>query len=150
MKRDRNVKDPLENVEIVERLPTVAEFNSLRELVGWGRIDEATVEEGLVRSLYSICAVIGGRTVACCRLVGDGALKVYVEELMVHPDYQKRGIGTMMMKRIMEHVKDTYKPGCSIGLFANKDLESFYTRFGFCARKPNMPGMQLHVSSLHR
>jgi predicted GNAT family N-acyltransferase len=135
----------MENLVILERTPTVQEFNLLRDRVGWGRLDEAMVGLGLSKSLFSICAMTGDRVIACCRLVGDGALKVYVEELMVHPDFQKRGVGIMMMTRIMEYVRKTYEPGCSVGLFANKNLETFYKRFGFSARKPDMPGMQLHL-----
>lgn len=128
---------------IIESLPSVAEFSRLRAAVGWGKIDERTVEIGLRNSLYSVCAKVGQEVVGCCRLVGDGAMKIYVEELMIHPDYQRQGIGTELMQAIMVYLRKTYGKGCTVGLFSNKGLDAYYARFGFDRRREDMPGMVL-------
>ncbi len=127
--------------QISEELPSVEDFNNLRDSVGWGRIENGLVAKGLSQSLYSICLKHNNEVIGCCRLVGDGALKVYVEELIVHPNHQKKGLGTLLMDKIMEYVKGNYRKGCSIGLFANTGLEKFYNKFGFSKRKEDMPGM---------
>jgi ribosomal protein S18 acetylase RimI-like enzyme len=130
------------NFEIKEEIPSAGDFNNLRDLVGWGKIDEKLAENGLKNSLYSLCLYNGDKIIGICRLVGDGYLKVYIEELIIHPEYQKKGLGTMMMNKIMDYIGKNYKKGCNIGLFSNKGLEGFYNKFKFIRRKDDMPGMQ--------
>jgi GNAT superfamily N-acetyltransferase len=132
-------------LRFVEVLPSPDQFNDMRELVGWGRLDPDLVAKGIANSLYSICAYDGEILVGICRLVGDGYLKIYVEELIVKPEYQKKGVGSEIMKRIMEYAQKNYSKGCSMGLFANTGLEFFYNRFGFTRRKDDKPGMQFYV-----
>ncbi len=133
----------MESYKIIEKLPTATEFNDLREAVGWGRLDEDIVRKGLSGSIYALCIQNeGNETVGCVRLVGDNAMKVYVEELMVHPDHQGQGLGTELMKRIMEYIATTYRKGCTVGLFANTGLAKYYGRFGFRIRADEKPGMQ--------
>ncbi len=135
------------NYIIKEKIPSVNDFNNLRELVGWGKVDEKLSEKGLKNSLYSLCLYINNEIIGICRLVGDGYLKVYVEELIIHPEYQKKGFGTLIMNKIVDYIDKNYKKGCSIGLFAAKGLEKFYNRFNFIKRKDDAPGMQYIIKS---
>jgi predicted GNAT family N-acyltransferase len=127
---------------IKEMIPSIKDFNRMREAVGWGKIDEELVEKGLKNSLYSLCLFDNDVIIGICRLVGDGALKVYIEELIIHPDYQKKGLGSELMKKIMDYINKNYKKGCKIGLFANRGLEKYYNKFGFIKREDDMPGME--------
>jgi len=123
-------------VEIRETVPSVEDYNRLRTLVGWHVCDAATVEESLPGSRYFLCAVDGGRTVGMARIVGDGGLIFYIQDVIVHPDYQRQGIGTMLMDRIMTHIRGKAVQNTVIGLMASKGRESFYERYGFTVR-PN-------------
>ena len=40
---------------IVERLPTVAEHQQLRDHVGWGNVPDEYTKAGLQYSLYAVC-----------------------------------------------------------------------------------------------
>ena len=44
----------------------------------------------------------GRRLVGLVRVVGDGASIAYVQDLLVHPDWQRRGIGTRLLRDAME------------------------------------------------
>lgn len=119
-----------------EKIPTAQEFSDLTESVGWGRDDRATVETALKNTLYAVCAYDGERIVGFGRLIGDGAMFLYVQDVMVVPEYQSRKIGTELMNRIMKAVADckAVSPGLRAYLGASKGKEKFYEKFGFVTR----------------
>lgn len=119
-----------------EKIPSAQEFSDLTESVGWGRDDRAIVETALKNTLFSVCAYDGERIVGFGRLIGDGAMFLYVQDVMVVPEYQSRKIGTELMNRIMKAVADykTVNPGLRAYLGASKGKEKFYERFGFVTR----------------
>jgi GNAT superfamily N-acetyltransferase len=132
-------------VEIEYRSPSVSEYTELRRLVGWWDVDEEAVEAGLKSSLFSVVAVEGGKTAAFGRVVGDGGLYFYLQDLIVHPDFQARGLGKRLMRELMDYVDSHAKSGAFVGLMAARGLESYYEAFGFKARDPKAPGMYLIV-----
>ncbi len=127
---------------IETRLPDVASFNRLRESSGWWALDPAQVEAGLAHSLRAWCALQGEEIVGIVRLVGDGAMKIALEELIVHPDHRRQGIAHALMREAMAYI-DTLPPRCTINLMAAPGAASFYLEFGFEIRPPERPGMQL-------
>lgn len=44
----------------------------------------------------------GRQLVGLVRVVGDGASIAYVQDLLVHPDWQRRGIGARLLRDAME------------------------------------------------
>jgi GNAT superfamily N-acetyltransferase len=70
------------------------------------------------------------------RTIGDGGLVYYIQDVIVLPDYQGRGIGTRMMDRIMAYVRTHARHNSIIGLMAAKGREPFYEKYGF-TRRPN-------------
>ena len=48
---------------LVERLPTVAEYQHLRDHVGWGNVPDAHTAAGLQQSLYAVCLEQAGELV---------------------------------------------------------------------------------------
>ena len=126
-----------------EVLPTVEEYNSLREIVGWGSLDTETVEKALPESRYAVTARTNGETIAFARVVGDGGLCFYIQEIVVHPDHQRQGIASTFMQYIFEYLEANAIPRSYIGVFAGKDLEDFYRKYGFWERPTGVmgPGM---------
>jgi len=43
------------------------------------------------------------------RAVGDGRTIVFVQDIIVMPEYQRKGIGTKLLKAVMEKYKDVYQ-----------------------------------------
>jgi len=127
---------------ITEGVPSTEDFNRLRELAGWNRIDPQLVQTGLANSVLALLAILGDEVIGFVRLVGDGAMKLSVEELLVHPAYRRQGIATALMERIMTHI-DSLPAGCTVNLMAAEGLADFYAAFGFKLRPENRPGMQL-------
>jgi GNAT superfamily N-acetyltransferase len=129
--------------EIIQRSPTVTEHQILWESVGWGTVDIDMTERSISNSVYSVVAVFGGNVVGMGRIVGDGAMYFYIQDVAVSPKHQKKGIGKMIMEELLTYIKmNKLKNGIAfIGLFASQGSDRFYEHFGFKNHSPGMTGM---------
>jgi len=58
--------------------------------------------KALTNSHTLISAWVNGKMVGIAKALSDGYLVVYYPHLLVHPDYQGRGIGTRIMKAMQK------------------------------------------------
>jgi GNAT superfamily N-acetyltransferase len=130
---------------VIEHTPTVEEYQALRLAVGWGEADEDAIEKSLQNSLYWVCILKQKTVIGCGRVVGDGGLCFYIQDLIVLPIYQGQGLGRRLMEEIMEYVRANAHQGGFVGLMAAKGAEGFYLKYGFMARPTSDygPGMIL-------
>ncbi|MTV78041.1 GNAT family N-acetyltransferase, partial [Streptococcus pneumoniae] len=63
----------------------------------------------LSHSLVIYVALDGDAVVGLIRLVGDGFSSVFVQDLIVLPNYQRQGIGSLLMKEALKDYKDAYQ-----------------------------------------
>ena len=129
--------------EVVYRQPSTEEFIWLRQIVGWGTPDAQATEKSVHNALFSVCLEMDGSIIGLGRVVGDGGLYFYIQDLIVIPDYRENGYSLLIMNELMEYIKSTAKSGSFVGLFAAKGIEDFYERFDFVARPSEIygPGM---------
>ena len=130
-----------DDTQLVERRPTVAEYQMLRAAVAWPEVDERQVERGLSGDLYAVCAERNGDTIGCARLVGDGGIYIYIQDVIVLPDYQGLGVGRRLMDRIMGQIDRLAGRNTFVALMAAEGVVPFYQRYGFAARSADRPGM---------
>lgn len=95
----------------------------------------------LKNSLFSVVAVEHDTVVGFGRIIGDGGLYFYIQDLIIHPEFQTKGLGKSLMKELMDYVTANAKSGAFVGLLAAKGLEKYYERFGFKARDEDALGM---------
>jgi GNAT superfamily N-acetyltransferase len=119
----------------------VEEYLRLHGAVGCGRLDENTAAVGLAKALFSVCLLHQDEVIGCDRVIGDGGLYFYLQDSIVLPAFQGKGLGKRMMRAIMASSEAHAHPGTFIGLVAAKGVEDFYTQFGFSVRPPERPGM---------
>ena len=79
------------------------------------------------------------------RVVGDGCIASYIHDLIVSPSHQRTGIGSALMRRCLELIKERGGGRIVIGLMAAKGADAFYQKFGFTSRPGDAPGMQMLV-----
>ena len=60
---------------------------------------------GFAGSLLTLAARENGTLVGLLRAVGDGCTVVLVQDLLVRPDHQQRGIGTALMQAALERFR---------------------------------------------
>ena len=75
------------------------EIAGLYEAVGWVNY---TARAGLLKDAYehSLCvlgAYCGDRLIGIIRSVGDGVSVILIQDLVVHPEYQRQGVGTRLL-----------------------------------------------------
>ena len=122
-------------------LPTISEYKKLRDSVGWWKTDEKATEVALSNSLFSVVVVENNDIAGLGRIVGDGGLYFYIQDLIVHPEFQKSALGKRLMAELMSYVSANAKSGAFVGLMAAKGLKQYYESFGFKARNEDAPGM---------
>lgn len=76
--------------------------------VGWTAYTDApdALRRGFEKSLLTLAAYEGKTLVGLVRAVGDGETIVLVQDLLVFPQYQRRGVGTALMRAVMERFAD--------------------------------------------
>jgi ribosomal protein S18 acetylase RimI-like enzyme len=131
----------IEGFEAVEREPTVNEYQRLRRAAGWSEIVDEGVEVGLKNALYSVVLLNGEEAVGCGRMVGDGGIYFYIQDIIVLPEYQGSGLGRLIMDKIMDYLRGRAERGAFVGLMAAKGVAEFYERYGFKVRPEGAPGM---------
>ena len=123
-------------VTIKFRQPTVNEYSYLRELVGWGVPVKEATEVSIEQSLFSVCLEREREIIGLGRIVGDGGLYFYVQDIIVKPEYRGLGYSRIIMDEVMKFIKVNAKKGSFVGLFAAKGTEGLYEKYGFVIR-PN-------------
>jgi ribosomal protein S18 acetylase RimI-like enzyme len=130
-----------EGCVLVERNPTLEEYQTLRRAVGWFDVETEAVEIGLQNSLFSVCVILENKLIGCGRVIGDGGIYFYVQDIIVLPEFQGKGVGGRIMDAVMEFLKAHARDGAFVGLMAAEGVSKFYERFGFKKRPSDAPGM---------
>jgi len=130
----------MERVAILDAFPSVEDYNRLRVAVGWRAYAPDVIETYLPRSLFCTCALDGGKTVGMARVIGDGGLVFYIQDVIVLPAYQGQGIGGRLMDRVMVYLRFQTHTGSIIGLMSAKGKEPFYEKYGFTVRPTDALG----------
>lgn len=116
------------------------EILALYDSVGWTAYTDSPeyLRQGFKNSLYTIGAYCDDILVGLIRTVGDGFTIVLIQDLLVMPNYQRQGVGTRLIKAILDkysHVRQVQlvtdnTPGTisfyrSIGMYAFSELDCY-------------------------
>lgn len=125
-------------ITYVEEKPNIKDYFELRKSVGFHELSERQGELALDNALKIVLAFDGDMIVGMGRLVGDGAVICYIQDIMIKREYQGMGIGAYIMNRLIDYTKEITLPGTKmmLGLMSKKGSESFYEKCGFIKR-PN-------------
>ena len=109
---------------IIDKKQLVNLFNS----VGWktaeypNRLYSAIKNSEYVMSVWNNDELIG-----LISAISDGAINVFITYILVKPEYQKQGVGKIMMNDFCKHFKGYGRRILSTEL----DKEAYYNKFGF-------------------
>ena len=126
---------------VEDRAPTLEEYRRLRASVGWDQRPDDAMRRGLDGARYSCVVSTDAETVGCGRIVGDGGLYLYLQDVIVLPEHQGHGAGTAVMDALLGYLDREAPPGAFVGLMAATGVEAFYERYGFERRPDDRPGM---------
>lgn len=80
-------------------------------------------------SYYYISAWKEESLVGLIRSVGDGASILYIQDILVHPDFQRQGIGKQLMERLISDNSNIRQ--MVLITDDTKDTKAFYKHVGF-------------------
>ena len=108
-----------------------AEILGLYASVGWTAYtdDPAALRNGFANSLLTLAAYEEAALAGLIRVVGDGHTIVFVQDILVRPQFQRRGIGSALLQAVLNR----YAGVRQIELFTDDTPETaaFYRSMGF-------------------
>ena len=111
---------------------TLVDVLPIYEAVGWTNYTQnpEMLEAAFENSLHVLAAFTEeGILVGVLRAVGDGASILFIQDILVTPEYQHQGIGTKLLQQTLEKYKNVYQ----IQLTTDNSMKkiSFYESNGF-------------------
>ncbi len=131
-------------IALTNTAPDPADFIALRAAAGWGTIAPGTATAALAASTLHVTAHDnGGTLIAMGRVVGDGALYFYLQDIVVAPSHRGQGYGRAITTRLLADIAPLAKSRATIGLMSAKGVEDLYASAGFTPRPNDRlgPGM---------
>jgi len=100
----------------------------LRESVGWNRM-ENEYSSPLITSFFHIAVYDENQLVGYIDSISNGVTDAYIQDLMIRPDHQGKGIGTDLINKMIRCLKE--KHIYMISVVFEESLKPFYDKFGF-------------------
>lgn len=119
------------------------ELEELCDAVGWSRRPLRKVKKAIQHSFLvtSLWEVRGNRRrlIGFARATSDHAFNATIWDVVVHPDFQSKGLGKALMKFTIKKLRS--EDISNITLFADPHVLDFYRRLGFISDPEGIKGM---------
>ena len=124
-------------IQLVDNVLKAEDFVRLRRETGFADIPVEHAKKALANGLINVSAYCGDKLIGMGRLVGDGTMYWYLQEIIVLPEYQKKGIGRLLINEILQFINDhgVEETEIFVELCAMPDKIPFYEKFGFRANE---------------
>lgn len=108
-----------------------AEILNLYTSVGWTAYTDhrEVLRKGFENSLLILAAYKDEQLLGIIRAVGDGHTIVFVQDILVFPEYQRRGIGSALLQAILD--KFSYVRQIQLTTDNTPKTLAFYKSMGF-------------------
>ena len=80
----------------------LAELVELYAAVGWTAYQPEALRKGVAGSSFVVTARIEHRLVGLARAISDDATICYLQDVLVHPDAQRQGIGRALVRAVLD------------------------------------------------
>ena len=108
-----------------------AEILGLYTSVGWTNYTDKPemLRNAYLNSLNIYGAYVDDKLIGVIRVVGDGYSVIFIQDLLVHPEFQRKGVGTLLLKKVLCEYDSVYQKH-----LMTEDTEKtilFYKSLGF-------------------
>ena len=132
-------------VVVRAEVPALGETLDLYDAVGWSAYTARpeTLERSLLGSRHVVTARRDGELIGLARVVGDGAVLAYLQDVLVRPEAQGQGIG----RRLVEEVLAPFDAVRQQVLLTDAEpgQRAFYEALGFVEAHDHDPGLRSFV-----
>lgn len=110
-----------------ERPISGSELMMLYKNAGWWEERKEQDIEEILKQDMSIGVWSDNNLIGFARAVSDGKFRAYIEDVVIHNEFQKTGMGTKLVSKLLDKLShiDT------ISLFCGEDLISYYEKHNF-------------------
>ncbi|MCM0589794.1 MAG: GNAT family N-acetyltransferase [Gloeotrichia echinulata IR180] len=126
-----------------ERDIDLYELEELCDAVGWSRRPLRKVKKAIEHSFLvaTMWQVRGNqrRLIGFARATSDHAFNATIWDVVVHPDFQGKGLGKALMKYVLKKLRS--EEISNVTLFADPHVVDFYRTMGFMADPEGIKGM---------
>ncbi|NER78016.1 MAG: GNAT family N-acetyltransferase [Leptolyngbya sp. SIO1D8] len=126
-----------------ERDIDLYELEELCDAVGWARRPIRKVRKAIQHSflVVSMWEQQGNRRrlIGFSRATSDHAFNATIWDVVVHPDYQGKGLGKTLMKQLIKKLRS--EDISNVTLFADPHVVDFYRNLGFMPDPEGIKGM---------
>ena len=107
------------------------EVVNLYSSVGWTNYTKRReiLQQAYENSLYILGAYDDDKLIGIIRAVGDGFSVVFIQDIIVLPEYQRKGIGLKLLQAVMNKYKDVYQ--MELLTDNTEKTKAFYRSAGF-------------------
>ena len=108
-----------------------AEILGLYTSLGWTNYTDnpEMLRNAYLNSLKIYGAYVDDKLIGIIRVVGDGYSVIFIQDLLVHPEFQRKGVGTLLLKKVLCEYDSVYQKH-----LITEDTEKtilFYKSLGF-------------------
>ena len=121
---------------IVEDLNTM-QFSYIAGKVDWFCPKQYILKTALENSHFKYTVFYDSQLVGMARVISDRATFFCIRDLAIIPEYQRNGIGSKLLEKIIDDIKHAiFKSPCMVEIQCSLGTEGFYKKAGFKIR-PN-------------
>ena len=122
---DKNI---YEEIRLIDNILQAEDFIRLRIQAGFVEIPVEHARKALRNGLMNVSAIYNGELVGMGRLVGDGAMYWYLQEIIILPQFQRKGIGTMIVNHLVDYARENSATG-KLEAFQPKEKNHFMRKW---------------------
>nr|YP_009541954.1 GCN5-like N-acetyltransferase [Neogoniolithon spectabile]AYR06163.1 GCN5-like N-acetyltransferase [Neogoniolithon spectabile] len=119
------------------------ELEKLCDTVGWVRRPLKKVKTAIENSLLTISLFYKNdhthKLIAFARATSDNSFNATIWDVVVHPQFQKKGLGRLLIDEIIKYLRTNDIN--TVTLFADPQVINFYKRLGFITDPEGIKGM---------
>jgi ribosomal protein S18 acetylase RimI-like enzyme len=109
---------------------TCQDFNKLRESVGWDKLDPEATKKAIQNTLSLILVKTEDGIAGMGRVIGDGVY-FYLQDVVVKPEFQSKGVGDYIVKYLISHVLTSAPSMKMFCVLCPETAKEFYKKHGF-------------------
>ena len=126
---------------------TAEEYLYMHKLVGFYLYPLEDIVSALGKDIVNVKVFFDNQLIGIGRVVGDGRIVFFLKDIIVHPKYRNKGVGTIVVNTLLERIQSICCDHSYVGLMSTVGTEGFYEKFGFITRPNNHfgSGMVMYV-----
>ena len=131
----------------VKKEINASDFIMIRKDLNWNNITQDLVERAISGSMINISVYCDEKCVGVGRIVGDGALKGMLTDIMVLREYQNKGVGKLIVTSLIKELDNMVCDGDCFQLEASPTASNrdFYIKCGLKYKPENQDGVYLWI-----